>query len=63
MTQATLPSSSNEITIDSDPAMEPNICKTMSESKSPSRFKLGMTSASPVVASSRAKVASMSWGS
>ncbi len=50
------------MTIDSDPAMEPNICNTISESRSPSRFNDGMTRASPVVASNRAKVASINCG-
>ncbi len=63
ITQLTCPSSWSDITIDSEPAIEPNICKTMSESRSPSRLRLGMTSGSPVVESNKAKVASISCGS
>ena len=63
ITQSMTPSWFSEMTIDSDPAMEPNICKTRSESRSPSRLSVGMTSASPLVAMSRARVASMSCGS
>ena len=40
--------SSNASTWLSDPAMLPNICRTMSESRSPSRLRVGMTSALPL---------------
>src|SRR6059036_2394057 len=48
---STAPASSNASSVDSAPAMEPNICMTRSDSVSPSRLSAGMTSASPVVAS------------
>jgi hypothetical protein len=49
MTVCGLSSSSSEIRSDSAPAIEPNICKTMSERQSPSRLRAGMTSGSPWV--------------
>ena len=56
------PDSSRAITMDSDPAMEPNIWSTMSESRSPSRLSAGITSGSPLVCNSSAKVASIRSG-
>mgnify|MGYP006170295323 CR=1 FL=1 len=43
----------------SEPAMLPNICKTRSESRSPSRFMAGMTSDSPSIFNKSARVASI----
>jgi hypothetical protein len=40
-------SSSRAMRSDSAPAIEPNICKTMSDMQSPSRLRVGMTSGSP----------------
>src|SRR5438445_801148 len=45
---STAPASSNASSVDSAPAMEPNICMTRSDSVSPSRLSAGMTSASAV---------------
>ena len=56
-------SSSNATSSDSEPAIEPNSGSTRSERMSPSRFSAGITSGSPVVESSSAKVASISCGS
>ena len=63
MATVTAPASSNASSVDSAPAMVPNICMTRSDKVSPSRLSAGMTRASPVVARSRAYVASIRWGS
>ena len=54
---------SNATSIDSEPAIDPKSGSTRSERMSPSRFSAGITSGSPVEATSSANVASISCGS